>query len=662
MSSPFVKITDGKLNLFNLDLPDCDIRVVCILGKARMGKSTFLNTMVTHLEGTQPFQTQNDDEHCTRGMDYYFCKEERIVLMDCQGLALEDSSHDPALLLFAYLISDVIIFNERMMLQNEALKLLEPVCTFMPYLDMKEEKPKLYFRISDGDIVKDIQKNLDKVIYTEYNDQYESIRGSLVNLFSVIGMVKTDTLDKKTKNQLQTGDYASLLVEELGFRESIHTILQSLPSGISCRQWKENVGQYIRQINQNEKISIEKLDVVGQSGKIDILEWIATLEIPIVPTVDGTHLSYTEQVIPMIKYKRNILSEFTKKFKAIPDSVKKRHYQKLSDTLLAPIKLAEIKCEEFAEEFVKTYVEKAQKEHSFPDICTNEQSITHRPDSFFHDYMFVLHELEEKCKDIYLPIHTKYTTWVKEQLSIFQAALDTVKRKEQGFVLSMKNINKDELTVFKTDLLEIIRTLDRSILEKKTEKLMMEYCEIVIPEQDKLLMGIVSPYCLNISMKDKKLKYVLTEYNCDTVSKEYDLIQEARSSFVNSIVEILEEDDIKEAILQRKNLLLERELITFDLIEKIQEVPLVTFPLFNQMITMTEDTFQKTYLILNNKTYDTLIKKGYITKEETILSIKKNDLCTVYSMTNNIHIAYLYNHRFTKELARASVEGFIFPK
>ena len=128
MASSLLSIINKTIRLSdNINIPNDDtIRVVSIIGKARMGKSTFLNAMVNHIEGTstRPFATQSDDNHCTRGIDYYYSKSKSILLLDCQGLALEDSSHDPLLLLITYLTSDVIVFNERMMLQNEALKLL----------------------------------------------------------------------------------------------------------------------------------------------------------------------------------------------------------------------------------------------------------------------------------------------------------------------------------------------------------------------------------------------------------------------------------------------------------------------------------------------------------------------------------------------------------
>ena len=70
------------------------------------------------------------------------------------------------------------------MLQNSALKLIEPICTFTQYLDMDTcEKPSLIFRISDAKRGSDINKTLEKLM-AHHDDQYNSIRESVENVFA----------------------------------------------------------------------------------------------------------------------------------------------------------------------------------------------------------------------------------------------------------------------------------------------------------------------------------------------------------------------------------------------------------------------------------------------------------------------------------------------
>jgi hypothetical protein len=65
--------------------------------------------------------------------------------------------------------------------QNEALRLIEPICTFTQYLDVDAvDKPSLIFRLSDGKQVKDPKKNLENVhmihlvisSFTELNEPF----------------------------------------------------------------------------------------------------------------------------------------------------------------------------------------------------------------------------------------------------------------------------------------------------------------------------------------------------------------------------------------------------------------------------------------------------------------------------------------------------------
>jgi hypothetical protein len=756
MSSPFVKIVDGKLQLFPLDLKETEVRILCILGKARMGKSTFLNAFVTQLEDIQPFQTQNNDEHCTRGIDYYFSEKERIVLMDCQGLALEDSSHDPALLLFAYLISDVIVFNERMMLQNEALKLLEPICTFMPYLEMNEQKPKLYFRISDGDMVTDVQKNLGKVIHTQYNDQYQTIRDSIQNLFQPeIGIVKTDSFDKKTKLKLQAGDYRCLLEEELGFPEAIQTLLASLPPGKSSGKWKQDVATYIDQINRNEKISIDKLDIVGQTGKIEILEWMNALQIYKEPTVDGTQADYDKWVEPLKREKQAILTRFTRMFKAIPDSVKKSHREKLNTLLMNPIANVEKTCEEKAELFVKEFVTEAQKDHEFPLLHSCDESFSRRPDTYFASYFAVFHRLLRACDHLYLPVKTKYTKWVRDQLSCFDIALDNVKVLEKGYIDAMKKSNEKVLTEYHQDVLTKIETIERDLLKKTPRNVIDEYYKQTTQLNIEHLLKMVKPHEIKVTMTFKVLKcYIYTsmsipvidfkttfdkiaplskgafpsnitfeeekkarleylnghikrkdvlsrehtnylqihtspdgkidftkvqrfqltaekdkiirlkETDClvkgqKSIQKEYDLIQEQTRQFEKSLMLFAFDKELEKAVTRRKNVLLEGEILSKDLVTFLSDVPLFTHSLGDQVITLTQDTYDKTYGPIHEETKNKLFTKGYISDIPWTKKVKDNH--TTLTLVDVSHIRYLFRHQFYKLLAKHCVNGFVMP-
>jgi ABC-type phosphonate transport system ATPase subunit len=116
-SSKLVEIKDNLLVLNKIDIGkytnELPITVFSIIGTARTGKSTLLNCISSYLlkKNIKIFNTDDTDEHCTIGIDMYYFEKERIVLLDCQGLKLDDSSNDTKLLLIIYLISDCIIYK-----------------------------------------------------------------------------------------------------------------------------------------------------------------------------------------------------------------------------------------------------------------------------------------------------------------------------------------------------------------------------------------------------------------------------------------------------------------------------------------------------------------------------------------------------------------------
>ena len=149
-----IQIKGNKLILDAFDIPcDTSITVLSIVGTARTGKSTLLNMIGSYLlkKNTKIFNIDDTDEHCTVGVDMYYFETEKLVLLDCQGLKLDDSSNDPKLLLIIYLISDCIIYNQRSILNNDIFETLQPLATFINYIENITYKPKLIFRILDSE-------------------------------------------------------------------------------------------------------------------------------------------------------------------------------------------------------------------------------------------------------------------------------------------------------------------------------------------------------------------------------------------------------------------------------------------------------------------------------------------------------------------------------
>jgi hypothetical protein len=100
---------------------------------------------------------------------------------------------------------------------------------------------------------------------------------------------------------------------------------------------------------------------------------------------------------------------FTKKFKLIPEKIRKNHYERLENNLNEPIQKAIEESITKAELRVKRFVDIAEKDRVFPSLTSRTSSFTHLQDSFFDSYkgprfslIFIdgLHEAGQTYKDL----------------------------------------------------------------------------------------------------------------------------------------------------------------------------------------------------------------------------------------------------------------------
>jgi hypothetical protein len=345
-----------------------------------------------------------------------------------------------------------------MMLQNEALKLLEPICTFMNYLDVDQvEKPRILFRISDADLVKDPAENLRKVM-TQYNDQYQSIRDTVAHLFqSPLNIVKTDTLDKATKKSVEQGDYTSLFAnKKLGFAQAIAQILETLPTGKSATSWKATLKTIVTAINNNEKITIDKLDVITQIAKRDMLEWEQRLtvlepELFMDIPVDGLRKTYLERVEPRIARKRAILKQFAEEFERLPNSVKLPYEIALEKRLTTPIQKATALSALEAEKAIVTPLLEAQRNRQFT-ITNKEEAFVGRLTQPLEEFAI----LRATLSKYYEPTAQKYEDWMAVQEDKLTAAIEQAKQKERDYCVVLATTYQEAMDVFHKEAQKIV--------------------------------------------------------------------------------------------------------------------------------------------------------------------------------------------------------------
>lgn len=686
-STPFVKIQEGHLALVgDLRIPATDprIRVISILGKARMGKSTLLNSIVSFLtqQDVAPFQTQDDDEHCTRGIDSYYLEKHGLVLLDCQGLALEDSSHDPALLLFAYLVSDIIIFNERMMLQNEALKLLEPVCTFMTYIDAETiKKPKLFFRISDGDIVKTPAKNLEKVLAT-YKDQYQSIRDSIKHLFNPeIGIVKTETLDRSTKAALSAGKYLALLAEKaFGFEEAIKTVLTKLPAGRSAAEWLRQIPEIIKSINTNSKISIDKLDLVSQTAKLELMEWMNAIpsETFAEIVVDATQATFEANVDSRKNVKKNLLSSFTRKFKHIAAEIKDPYYRQLDERLTKLITAATEKTHALASAAIAPVFERcaaARTLGTLTNIFYGIDSVAEDPHKMFHQNCSksgfrgaLFGELFAQITSLYTPVRQQMENWLKDQFAKVEEALKKVadmERLESNMVKEYCDIAPN----FSVDI-------TKENLYKSHKSIITEFINAQLAQAAKQIRIFISAREIVFEMNESRwIQYhinILPFQNLD-----HPLIRQAYTKYVETLKALYENKDVHAAISTAKQSLLNKHVIPYAVTTHLKDesfVAVITTTHPSAIIThpsafiTTTTTFHAVILPVLRTMFEHLEAKKYLKADsisEYVLPDKKEGNITVVQLDHTKINSYLrgtfFAHQFGKALMRAGVGGAELP-
>lgn len=324
----FISFENDKLILINpLDNETKPIKIISFLGNARIGKSTLMNCYLSHKlnQNIKLFNTSNKmDKHCTSGIDMLLVEtgECNLLLLDVQGLDLNNSKDDCKLMLFIYLISSLIIFNPKTILDNTVLSSLSSLTSIMTYIQNKSNKPVLLFR--PRDINQESEYNSDenlKEMLSETEDQYSNVRCSINKLFTDIQCQATFYLDKKELKLLSNDKFIEFMEEPTNcfkdFCLTLDKIITTLnPS--STDNFNIGVRKIIEDINLNKKIDYKIFDITMREASCDIKEWIFEnidkSQYDVEMFSDGTQQNYDEVIKPRIDYCELILSLFDKRF------------------------------------------------------------------------------------------------------------------------------------------------------------------------------------------------------------------------------------------------------------------------------------------------------------------------------------------------------------
>jgi len=569
-SSALIRFDGTKLLLADNALPSTPVKILSIIGKARMGKSTFLNAFISKYTGknTTVFTTQDGDDHCTLGIDYYYIPEKNLLLLDSQGLAHENACHDPSLLLFIYLVSNIVIFNESTMLQNSALKLIEPICTFTQYLDMETcEKPSLIFRISDAKRGSDIHKTLEKLM-AHHNDQYNSIRESVENVFAQpVKIIKTEYPQNADDTLLSSNDYLSLLsTKENGFDSAIASIIEDISAVVPRENILTSIPGYIDSINNNEQININKLDIVALTHNNDILTWLNKVpaELKSEIEVDGTQWVYELNVVSRQAAVKKIKTDFTKRFKNITETIKKEHKAKLDAELDGPIDRAKLNSEKKAREHLaKCGVDSLLKPQPLGTILDAGRTDIRDNSQLLSSYLSAYQYFQKAIQHIYEPVRMIYEKIINSMYDEVNNKLEKAREISQQQRSAVEEKCKEILEAFDGWLIDEINGRDNSIVFEKNSVIYIKYRKQKIDEVVEFIASTVKRQNIAIHIiSGNKLETTFSYTGHTDVDTKYELIANIYTEFVNQLnVHPSKESGVDDFLNEKKEEMLKGMLI-----------------------------------------------------------------------------------------------------
>ena len=696
-SKPLIRFDGTKLLLVENELPTTPVKIISIIGKARMGKSSFLNAFISKYSGknTTIFTTQDGDDHCTLGIDYYYIPEHNVLLLDSQGLAHENASHDPSLLLFIYLVSNIIIFNESTMLQNSALKLIEPICTFTQYLDMDTcEKPSLIFRISDAKRGSDIHKTLEKLM-AHHNDQYNSIRESVENVFAQpVKIIKTEYPQKAEDSLLSSNDYMGLLsVKENSFDSAIASIIDDISAVVPRENILTSIPGYIDSINNNEQININKLDIVALTHNNDILMWLnkVSADLKSEIEVDGTQEMYEKNVVTRQTAVKKVKTEFTKRFKNITETIKKDHKAKLDAELDGPIERARLNSEKKAREHLaKCGVDSLLKPQPLGTIP--DAGITVVPNShLLTSYLSAYQRFQRAIQHIYEPVRMIYDKIINSMYEEVNKKLEKAREISQQQKSAVEEKCKRVLETFDGWLMDEINGRDNSIVFEKNSDIYAKYRKQKIDEVVEFIeSGVKRQNILLILSSGNNLKATFTYTGHTEVDTKYELIANIYTEFVKQLnLYPLKESGIDDFLIEKKEELLNGMLImnptvankiyaTNPEIQFVYDSILLKTCILDklglsktEMPYMTVRTWTSFYMPMYDKAMETLIADGMCNSRKTFRDFiiqTPEEIVNIIKVTTNPSSMYemIVYEKLTTELKKIfcimTTNEEVFPK
>lgn len=324
---------DGKLIIKPTELLNSynPCVVISMIGTARVGKSTFINAFLSHLTNNNIsiVKTASSSTHCTLGIDLIKCTSSTntdhfdLIILDCQGLMYEDSKSDDKLLAIIYLLSDIVVYHDIGIINNQTLNTLTPLCLVMDHIKNieLEKRPILFFRMRDYNLDSD-PLDIINTTFTKRDDQYDKVRGAIQHLFPQIKTICTDPIGKKDLNLLKNNEYLKV-IDDSGFSDSFEILSANIIDlthnlNSTSKNIYDKLSNIVRNINQNEKITWENYDYYTLLIEKRFSEYYKNIPKYLFETIEP---DYFESTFQISVNKLEQIAELIEKFKSIFSNV-----------------------------------------------------------------------------------------------------------------------------------------------------------------------------------------------------------------------------------------------------------------------------------------------------------------------------------------------------
>ena len=263
-----ITINDDKIDLlYKIELPinNKPISVLSVLGAPKSGKSTLANCIATFLLNNQTnfnlFNT-NTEDNLNYGIEYVLIetKDRNILILDVIEKTDRDLLNTSKILLFIYLVSDVILYNEK---KNDNLN----------------RNTQNYFLILNKiNLNKKDENSLSTLIFNIYGNEndmemYEEISYNLNKLFNKIDVNNIEIMDENNIDLLNNNQYKEFLSVENKYKIICENIVKNLYDNSRC----ENISSFYKlleniklEINNNIDWNNLMFDSISQD---DINKW-----------------------------------------------------------------------------------------------------------------------------------------------------------------------------------------------------------------------------------------------------------------------------------------------------------------------------------------------------------------------------------------------------